>query len=705
VKRLLLLALLATSAAATPLTLRVALPAGVSPPAGARVVLRRVDTPAPQVERALQAPEILVDVPSGTWSINVDAAGIWHERQYATLPGAVAVDVPLWPSTMIAGEVALADSNAVPDSVKIRFAVAGGPTSDVTCSIVARRFACAIPAGTADLALRVRGHVTRYIWSTPLARGVTRDLGRIVFLRGATLVGRVEPPRRTKLDLDKITVTAMPSRLEGGQLSSLSTHPNARGFFHLDGIAPGEYKIAAGALKPRVSSAAIEVKIIDGAEATLSQPLILSAPQPLTVSVDPPLDPSLKQWRIQIDLQHTPRDYEPAADALLAPNGTYRSQLLHAGRYWIRIGSQDTSVWHSEELDVDEQTQNVFVQLHPDRVRGTVRLGDKPVAATIWFGGQRAIPRAELRSDDSGEFHGFVPHQDSDKWAVTVQSDAPMARRHFKNVRLHRGDDGELEADLRMDVTLLQGDVVDDKGAPAGIAMLNITSEKDGELTQPNTNADGSFAVYGLPPGRYQIVANAYMRQSKPLDIEIRAGEETPLLRIALLPNRQLKGIVKSAVGPVAGASVTAWSTDVPADMVSSFTTNEAGAFAAIIPPAAEQLDVMIEPPSFALKLFHIRWENRLLAVTVLQNGGTLTVEGIAPLDAIIQHGGATFPLMPLTYWQGSSSNGNRTTIGMLEPGNYTVCRASDRSACASGYLPPFGTLELEVKSRAIAAH
>jgi hypothetical protein len=701
VRRLLFLAFLSTSAAAAPLTLRVVLPAGSSLPAGARATLRRVDAPAPQVERALQAPETAVDLANGAWSIEVDAAGLWHQRQYATLPGAAAVEVRLWPAATITGEVALADAAAIPDSVRVRFAVADGPTSDMTCAVAAKRFSCAMPAGTADLALRVRGHVTRYVWSAALGRGMTRDLGRMVFQRGATLAGRVEPPRRAKVELEKVTVTAVPSRFDGKPFSPLSTHPNAKGFFHLDGIAPGEYRVAAAAVQPRLSTAPIEAKIIDGAEATLAQPLVLSAPQPLTVTIDPPLDPSLKQWRIQLDLQRSPQQYDPVANALVTRDGTYVSEPLHAGRYWIRIGSQDNSVWHSEEIDANEQTQNLFVQVHPERVRGTVRLGDKPIAATVWFGDQYGIPRVEMHSDDSGEFRGFIPRRESETWAVTVRSDAPMAKRKFKTVRLRRRDDGELEADLRMELTLLQGDVVDDKGAPAGITMLNISGDS-GELTQPNTNEDGSFAVYGLAPGHYRLVANAYLRQSKPLDVDIRTGEESPLLRVVLLPNRQLKGIVKSPIGPVAGASVTAWSTDMPSDVVSSFSSNEAGAFAALIPPAAEQLDVMVEPPGFALKIFHVQWENRQLAIPVLQNGGTLTVTGVTASEAVVMRGGAAIQLLALTYWPGSSTKGDRTTIAMLEPGNYTVCRRNDGTSCASGYLAPFGTLDLQVKSSSL---
>jgi hypothetical protein len=189
------------------------------------------------------------------------------------------------------------------------------------------------------------------------------------------------------------------------------------------------------------------------------------------------------------------------------------------------------------------------------------------------------------------------------------------------------------------------------------------------------------------------------MLESRPASVEIRAGEETPSMRIVLLPDRELKGIVRSAVGPVVGANVTSWPTDVTAESLMTAHTNESGHFAEIIAPGAEQLDVLVNAPGFALKFFHTHWEgDRLLLIPVRQDGGTLTIDGIAAVDAVIQHAGATLPLLALTWWRPTSSTSRlRTTIRMTDAGTYTVCRAADRSGCVSGYLPPFGTLELRV--------
>jgi hypothetical protein len=699
-KRSLALALLfASAAAASPLTLRVTLPAGTTVPAGARVVLRRADGAATPVEHRLSGGASAVDLEDGAWQLDVDAAGLWHERQYVTVAGATEADVRLWLASTLSGAIA----GSAADRVTIRFATTGGPTGEVVCPVDTKRFTCALPAGTADLALRTPGCVTRYVWSVPLAPNGTRDLGRLDFQRGATLTGRVDPPRRAKLDLRTVTITASAANFDeqaerGRTFTSMTARPNAKGFFHLDGIAPGEYKIVAATARPRLSSPPLNVTVIEGAEASLARPLALSAPRPLTVSIDPPLDPWLKQWRIELAVQRTPQYYEPLADALVAPNGTYRSEPLHAGRYDLRISGQDSSVWHRAEIDVDDATESLFIPLRVAPVHGTVRLGEKPLAATIWFGGQHNLPSLEMHSDDSGEFRGFLPQRDSDVWPVTVQSETPMAKRNFPAVKLRARDDGSLEADLRLDLTMLQGDVVEANGAPPSeTVMLNISS-KEGEFIQPRTTEDGRFAVYGLAPGSYEVVASAYLRESKPVDVEVRPGGEPPMIRLVLLANRELKGLVKSAFGPVAGAKIIASSTDVPTSVVPIFDTDERGMFTAILPPGAEQLDVVVEPPGFALKFFHVKWEKRQLVVPVTQSGGTLTINGIDPSVALIRHAGATVRLHTLRTWFAASSTGDRTSIAMLEPGMYSVCPLDNRSACASGFLPAAGALELEMR-------
>jgi len=668
------------------------------------ITLLRADKPSPAIERDIGPGESRIEVEDGTWLLKATAKGLWHKPQYVTVPARDPIEIQLWPSSTVTGEAGFAAETTSADPMTIRFEQAGGLAGEETCAIVAKRFSCAIPAGTADLALRVPRHVTHFIWGASLNAGGTRDLGRLTFVRGATLAGRIESPRGLKIELGSTTVTATPSAARTGvPLSVVSTHANAKGFFHLDGIAPGTYSVIASTEHPRLSSPPLSVAIFEGAEAGLSRPLSMSAPHPLTITVDPPLDPWAKRWRVDILGGATPGQFDTLAKELVPINGSYRSPPLHSGHYEIHIGAQDNSIWHRQEIDVEDNITTVFVPLHLIRVRGAVHLGDKPVAAKIWLGGEYGVPRVQLQSDEQGEFAGFVPQRDDDTWPVTIQSEAPQIKRNFSGVKLRHRDDGDLEADFRLDLTMLQGDTVEEDGTPVDHALVNITAIDGGsnELVQTRGAADGRFVIYGLRPGQYQATATQFMRESRPATVEISAGEETPSMRLVLLPNRELKGIVRSNVGPVAGANVTSWPTDVTGDRLMTAHTDESGHFAEIIAPGAEQLDVLVDAPGFALKFFHAPWEGeRQLLVPVRQDGGTLTIVGIAAADAVIQHAGATLPLAALTWRSGSSTSGLRTNIEMIDVGGYTVCRALDRSGCVSGYLPPFGTLELRLHER-----
>ena len=187
------------------------LPLRVVAPGPVQVTLFRADAPAPNVQRDLPPGETSIDLPDGTWRLDAAGAGLWHKRQYITVPAAAPAEVHLWPAATVAGEVALADPKATADQLTVRFDVRDGPSDDEPCAIVAKRFTCAVPAGAADLALRIRGHVTHYVWGATLAAGATRDLGRLAFARGATLAGRVEPPRGVKVNMESVTVTASSS--------------------------------------------------------------------------------------------------------------------------------------------------------------------------------------------------------------------------------------------------------------------------------------------------------------------------------------------------------------------------------------------------------------------------------------------------------------------------------------------------------------
>lgn len=170
--------------------------------------------------------------------------------------------------------------------------------------------------------------------------------------------------------------------------------------------------------------------------------------------------------------------------------------------------------------------------------------------------------------------------------------------------------------------------------------------------------------------------------------------EETASVRLRLEHGREVRGRVVSAFGPVPGARISIYPTNVPGRIVTTHTTDERGEFLIVLPPNAADLDVRVFPPGFAYTMGRVGYQpKKPLIVTVDQRGGTLVVN--APPDAALRlhHEGAMTWLSALrSSWSTSTRQDGSLCLEAMEPGAYTLC---SESACTDGFLPPQGELRL----------
>jgi hypothetical protein len=291
------------------------------------------------------------------------------------------------------------------------------------------------------------------------------------------------------------------------------------------------------------------------------------------------------------------------------------------------------------------------------------------------------------------------------KLVVEIRSEVPRVQRRVTV-------DSAASIEIRLEETSLLGEVVTTRGKPAENAIVNIGGpDTETSVTQVRTAIDGSFAVHGLRPGRYRVIASAFLSESKGVDVTVEPDESVQPVKLVLDDMRVLRGRIVSAGNPVAGAQVQARAVDAPQMISVPRTTDPNGEFTIAVPPDASRFDLTIAPPGFSFTLAGIALSERPLTINVEARGGSLVVltrNGEVPW---LVHNGATAPATAVTFEWPTESDGGRTTMPMMEPGAYAACavplhlidlfRASSGQSggrCVSGYLAPQGALTLDLR-------
>lgn len=248
----------------------------------------------------------------------------------------------------------------LPESLSVRFQPApnikekeAGPKGEVTCPLKGEKWNCELPAGVLDLQLRAKGHISHYRWGLKIPPGTVLDVGRLELRRGASLIGWVQTEEKLPASSKSCRVTLVP-RLAGPQFSEgdkersralqLSVAVNERGFFHIDGIPPGGYRVVAW--QEGYSRARRDVDIIESAQAELKEPLILDRPRTLQVLVSPPQDPWGKAWRVRLSEtgDEPSRSFE-VANSVVSEDGAWTRKGLPGGQYRLRVESHLGDGW------------------------------------------------------------------------------------------------------------------------------------------------------------------------------------------------------------------------------------------------------------------------------------------------------------------------------------------------------------------------
>ncbi len=692
------------------------------------------------------------EVPDGrTWEAAATATGYWSRPRVAGPgePGALAARIELWPSGAVEGELRAAPGLALPATLTARFQPAPGasvepPNAAVPCRVAAKRFRCELPAGDLDLRLRARGFVTQYRWDVKIPVHRAFDVGSIELKPGASIVGWVQVPGREKPEESRVEMGPQVA----GAASSLAEEErrgwlrevrvNSRGFFELDGVTPGSYRLTVR--HPRLAPATVgPVGVLNGAE-TEVEPIQLHPPANLEVRLDPAVDPYGSRWTARLLHEGgTPGSSDQAAQSAASAEGVWRATGLTPGRYTLQVEGSHNARWAYQAIEVTDGMGPIDLDLPFVRVEGEIRLGKEPLPALIWFGGQYGARRIAARSDGKGRFSAVLPQQE-EGWYVEVYNEPRHIAARFFEVAVRKSA-GQPAARVRFDVpdTLVKGRVVDENDRPvagADVMAYGGAGALDRGKARSSPGAKGgepgSFEIRGLRPGTWQLVADVddgdLGMSSDALRVEVAADRPQEDVRLVVRHRVELAGKVVGPSGqPVAGAEVVAYPELASGTFVGwppRATTDSAGSFSLRLPAGTMAAEVTLLAPGFAVRQSRVDPRSREpLVLGVDQVAGTLVVvypdrPGKGDLSPVVRRLLTTVfhdfrepsDLANWAYLHGiSQTDPGRFVIPLLEPGRYTACRQADdpppgaevaaalAGSCVSGELSAYGELTLEL--------
>jgi hypothetical protein len=584
------------------------------------------------------------------------------------------------------------------------------PRGEAACDVAdGGAFWCVVPAAPLDLRLRAPKTIAHYAAFS----GDARDLGEVVLRPGASLLGRVRLHDSVR-DAKRLRVAATASGDVSPRPATVEAAVSRRGTFHFDGLAPGEYVVRAVA-DEGVSSPPVTVRVVDLAEAELREVLVVARPARLVVSVAPPRAPDGRPWRITLDRGNGFGREDTVTESSASPEGSWTSPPLHPGPYDVSVGTQDGDRLALESVALSGEAKELAIAVRVTRARGRVRLGGQPLEARIELTGSGV--QTSALSDAEGWFELLVPLPLSPDLAVVVESESPVVHR-LARMTLRSGADGELAADVDLPLTIVAGTVVDGDGRPSPRALVNLDrvgAHVAGEpISSTTTAADGTFAFHGLAPARYSLQAESTDALSDRAEVALAEDGTAEQVRLVLAPLRMLRGEVVSRFGPVAGAAVA-----ITADGLQNtplVRSDPAGRFKVPVPSSARAAEVNVSAPGFGARLYRTSIAVEALTIVVAPEAGALEVlvAGDAPV-ALLRNGIAR-GLAMMSDWTGGRVErdgvATRFVLPALEPGSYGICTldASDLAAfpairpkpgaCREAYVPPFGSVGIEVAVR-----